>query len=504
MADNLKKEIIVVKNITKTYPGVKALDNVSVSFTEGEVHALVGENGSGKSTLINVISGAVRPDSGSITLNGTEFKGLSPIEAKEQGIAVIHQELIQYNAQKVYENIFMEMKSKHFWVDDKHMRTETEKLLRVFNSDVSPDTFMRDLSTANCQIVAIAKAMAQGAKIVIMDEPTASISLEEQRRLSKVILQMKASGITVIYISHRLEELFEICDRVTVLCDGRFIATKGIDEVNKQSLIKLMVGRELTRIYPEGVEPSEEVVMKVENLAGNGVQDISFELRKGEILGFAGLVGAGRTELMNLIMGAASRTSGEVYIEGKKVSITSPTAALDVGISIIPEDRKTSGCHVNKPIYENISVSNIKRLTRGIIIDRNKERKQAEKYKNSLNIKTPDIFQKVVNLSGGNQQKVVVAKALASDPDILIFDEPTRGVDIGSRHEIYEIMISLAKKGKSILMVSSDMEELLGMSARILVLRGGQLAGEVQKEEYDQEKILELASGMGGEEDVQI
>ena len=486
-----------LNNIIKTYPGVTALDDVSISFRIGEVHALVGENGSGKSTLVKIIAGAISPDSGSIHFNGNDYSTMNPIFSKKSGIAVVYQELVQFDAQKVYENVFIDQCNGKAFVNSKELKEETQKLLDLFCADISPNAVLRTLSIANRQIIEIIKAVAQNASIVILDEPTASISIEEQRRLFKIIQQMKERGITVIYISHRLEELFEICDRVSVLRDGRYITTKNIGEVDKQKLIQLMVGRELSKIYPEGCVPEDEVVLEVENLFGNGLNNISFKLHKGEILGFAGLVGAGRTELMHLLMGAAKKTSGKVFLNDQEVKIDSPSKALKVGINIIPEDRKVQGCFVEKSVLWNISASNLRQICRSIFINKKKENDQAAFYKNFLGIKTPNVDQTVLYLSGGNQQKTVVAKALAAKPKILIFDEPTRGIDIGARHEIYEIMIDLLKEGKSILMVSSDMEELLGMSNRIIVLHKREISGELNKSQFNQEKILKLASGLG-------
>ncbi|MCF0132238.1 MAG: sugar ABC transporter ATP-binding protein, partial [Blautia sp.] len=331
---------------------------------------------------------------------------------------------------------------------------------------------------------------------LIMDEPTAAITVSEQEKLYKLVHQLKESGVTVIYISHRLEELFEICDRVSVLRDGQYVTTVNIKDVDKQGLVKLMVGRELSQVYPPKKPAQKEVVLEVSDLSGNGVEHISFKLHKGEILGFAGLVGAGRTELMHLIYGAARKTSGSIKVKGQEVDFHKPTDGMAKGIGLIPEDRKFQGCFIDKPIFWNISISNIFKISPGGVVDRKVEMKMAEDYKNRLRIKTPFLHQLTSGLSGGNQQKVVIAKALAAEPDILIFDEPTRGIDIGARSEIYLLMNELAEQGKSILMVSSDMEELLGMSERIVVLHEGHKTGELTKEEFSQERVLGLASGI--------
>lgn len=491
-------EKLILNNISKTYPGVKALDTVSMSFEKGEVHAIVGENGAGKSTFIKTISGAIQPDSGNIILDGEEIETMNPRLAIEKGIAVVYQELVQLDALTVADNIFMGMNlnGSKFQIDDKEMHRRTKELLQEFNCPVNSTTMIRELSIANRQIIEIAKAVVKKASVIIMDEPTAAITVEEQEYLFKNIQRLKSEGVTIIYISHRLEELFTICDRVSVLRDGQYIKTLNIKDTSKEELIKLMVGRDLSETYPPKDSCSNEVMLKVENLSGNGVKNVSFELHKGEILGIGGLVGAGRTELVHLLYGAAKVDSGKIYIRGKEVTIKSPSEGLKAGIGIIPEDRKWQGCFIDKPIYWNLSISNIKDVSKGMQVDNKLDMEQAETYKNALKIKTPSLKQLVINLSGGNQQKVVVGKVLACNPDILIFDEPTRGIDVGARFELYSIMIELTKKGKSIIMVSSDMEELLGMSERIIVLHEGKQTGILHRNEFSQEKVLEYASGV--------
>lgn len=492
-----KTEILALKNISKEYPGVKALDNVSISFEQGEVHALVGENGAGKSTFIKVISGAIRPTSGTIEFEGKEYKYMDLNEAIDMGIAVVYQELVQFEAMTVADNIFMSVHDREnsFVLNDRERRKRAKELLAQFDCDVDPASLIRDLSIANRQIVELAKAMIRNAKVVIMDEPTAAITVQEQEKLYDVVNNLKKQGVTIIYISHRLEELAFICDRVSVLRDGQYVTTLQMKDTNREEMIRYMVGRELSSTYPEKQPASEEIVLEVEHLSGNGVKDINFVLHKGEILGFAGLVGAGRTELMQLIYGAAKKTSGSIKIHGKEVNLHSPNDGKKNGVGLIPEDRKYQGCFIDKPIYWNISVTNIDELSDRWIVNRKKEMEQAENYRERLKIKTPFLKQVVSGLSGGNQQKVVIAKCLASDPDIIIFDEPTRGIDIGARYEIYVLMNELAAQGNSILMVSSDMEELLGMSERLIVLHEGEQTGELSREEFSQEQVLELASG---------
>ncbi len=491
-------ELLELHNITKKYPGVIALNDVSISFREGEVHALVGENGAGKSTFIKTISGAVQPNEGKIVFDGVTYDHLTPQKSLELGISVVYQEMIQFEAMSVADNLFMSNGSDAgFFVNDAERNKKTAELLEKFQCHVSPKTWVRELSMANRQIVEICKAILRKARVLILDEPTASITVEEQRRLFDVIRELKKQGVTIIYISHRLDELFEICDRVSILRDGRYIDTLDISDTDKQGLIKLMVGRELSENYPVKDNPPEkEVVLKVDNLSGNGVRNISFELHKGEILGFAGLVGAGRTELMHLLYGAAGIEAGTVTMNGKTLSIRTPSDAMKAGIGLIPEDRKWQGCFLEKPIYWNISIANIKSLCNGPFISSSKEAALADHYGQRMRIKAPDYRVNAGTLSGGNQQKVVIAKSLASLPEILIFDEPTRGIDIGARYEIYQLMIDLTKEGKSILMVSSDMEELLGMSERIVVLHEGEQTGTIERPEFSQERVLALASGL--------
>lgn len=489
-------EVLALKNITKEYPGVKALSDVSISFEKGEVHALVGENGAGKSTFIKSITGAIRPTSGTIVFEGKEYSHLEPNQAIELGIAAVYQELVQFEAMSIADNIFMSERSAGIMLNDKERCQKAAELLKIFDCDLDPRTLIRDLSIANRQIIELAKATVKKAKVVIMDEPTAAITVAEQEKLYKLVHKLKEDGVTVIYISHRLEELFEICDRVSILRDGQYVKTVGIGETSKNELIAYMVGRELTSTYPEKKPCTGEVLLEAKDLSGNGVEHISFQLHRGEILGFAGLVGAGRTELMHVIYGAAKKTGGSLKIRGEEQRLASPNDGMKAGVGLIPEDRKFQGCFIDKAIDWNIAISDLSELSDGIVMNSRKEDALAEEYKKKLRIKTPNLKQKVSGLSGGNQQKVVIAKSLAANPDILIFDEPTRGIDVGARHEIYVLMNELAEQGKGILMVSSDMEELLGMSERIIVLHEGKQTGELARSEFDQKKILAYASGL--------
>lgn len=490
----MSKELIM-SGITKKFPGVTALNNVSVSFSAGKVHALIGENGAGKSTFINVLSGGIQPDSGTIQINEKAFHSMTPALAIEQGIAVVHQELMQFDALTVAENICMSDPTNGFFTDRKVLNQKAVNVLKAFDSNISPNALIRSLSMANRQIVEIAKAVNQNAQVVIMDEPTAAITVQEQKKLFQIIKKLKAEGKIVIYISHRLEEVMEICDQVTVLRDANKIGTYSISDLDIKKMVALMVGRSIDKVYPEKQPCDNEIVLSVKHLTGNGVKDISFDLHKGEILGFAGLVGAGRTETMELIFGVEAADHGDIYLRQQKVKIKNPTDAIQKGIGFITEERKLTGLFLEKSILWNTTVITVKKFCKYLMISRKKEMAEAEKFKKSLSIKATDLNAQVSSLSGGNQQKVVLAKVLSADSDIIIFDEPTRGVDIGARSEIYQLMTDLTRHGKSILMVTSDMEELLGMSERIIVLHEGEMMGEVQKP-YTQNKIMELASGI--------
>jgi ABC-type sugar transport system ATPase subunit len=488
--------VLSLKNITKKYPGVLALDRVSLDFLEGEVHALLGENGAGKSTLIKAVAGAINLDGGIIHVGGQDHLQMTPHLSRSMGIEVIYQEFNLVPPMSVAENIFLgDRVSDKVLVDFKIMKSKTKEIFKLFNVDINPDALVQELPPAQQQIVEIAKAVSKNVKILIMDEPSAPLSVSEVDLMFEIIRQLKQKGVTVIYISHRLEEVFRISDRVSVMRDGRYVATKLTKDTSRKELISLMVGRELKENYPPQSNPLGEVAMEVKNLSGNGDKDISFSVRKGEILGISGLVGAGRTELAMLLFGAVPIESGEIWVDGKPVQIHSPLDAIQQGIGLLTEDRKGKGLFLEMAVGWNISFPIIRRLSKHGIVDTKTEKEIAETYKERINIKTPSLDQQVINLSGGNQQKVVLAKTLAAESDILIFDEPTRGIDVGAKQEIYHLMRELANHGNAILMISSDMEELLGMSDRIIVLSEGRLAGEVQKEQFSQNYILDLASG---------
>jgi ribose transport system ATP-binding protein len=490
------KVVLSLKDITKRYPGVLALDHVSTDFLEGEVHALLGENGAGKSTLIKAVAGAIDLDGGTIRVGEHDYEQMTPHLSRSQGIEVIYQELTLVPPLSAAENIFLgDRIGKSRLVDFGTMRSKTQEIFDQFKVDIDPGALVRDLSPAQQQVVAIAKAVSKNVRILIMDEPSARLSVSEVESMFDIIRQLKQKGVTIIYISHRLEEVFRISDRVTVMRDGRYVATKLTKDTNRKELIRLMVGRELTEVYPARTITPTETAIEIKNLSGNGDQDISFSVKRGEILGLSGLVGSGRTELAMLLCGAVPIEGGEIWVKGKLIKIKSPAEAIKSRIGLLPEDRKAHGLFLDFGVKWNICFPIIRSLTKNGVVDSKKEALIAQKYQEQLDIKTPSLEQKVTNLSGGNQQKVVLAKSLAAQSDILIFDEPTRGIDVGAKQEIYKLICELANNGIAIIMISSDMEELLGMSDRIIVLCEGKMAGEVLKEQFNQDHILDLASG---------
>ena len=489
--------ILQLNGITKQYPGVLALNDVSVSFEKGEVHALLGENGAGKSTLIKVLAGAIEPNGGKIIINGKEFEHMTPSIAQENGIGVIYQEFNLVSSLSIADNIFLGSEIKNGIIRNKKaMLKKSNELLKSLGIDIDPSTLVKDLAVAYQQIVEIVKAVSKDVKVLIMDEPSAPLTNNEVEAMFKLIDILKKKGTTIIYISHRIEELFAISDRVSVLRDGEYIDTKVTSETKRDELIGLMVGRFVTEQFPERDSEIGEKVLEVKNLyADNYLRDISFDLHKGEILGFAGLVGAGRTELARAIFGADKKQYGEVIIDGKSVDVKSPRHAKKLGVALLPEDRKKQGVLLKMSVGDNITLASIKRLLSRGIIDKKKEASEVSEYVEKLRIKTPTAKQLVRNLSGGNQQKVVLAKWLSANSNILIFDEPTRGIDVGAKHEIYLLMNELVKNGNAIIMISSELPEIIGMSDRIIVMSEGMLVGEMSTHEATQDKIMDIASG---------
>ena len=491
-------KVLEVKNVTKTYPGVVALDNVSFDVERGEILALIGENGAGKSTVIKTIAGAIAPDSGTIIIEGKEYQRLSPAMAKEAGIGVGYQELNLVSSLSIAENIFLgdRVGKSRLGPDFREMKKRAGEIMADLGIKIDVDTQVQMLSTAQMQIVEIAKAVVKNCKVLIMDEPSASIPMAEVQNMFRIVRRLKEKGVAVIYISHRLEELFELCDRVTVFRDGQYVVTRKVSEITKKDLIKYMIGRELTEKFPERKVKIGEPVLKTENLTGNGDFHINLLLNKGEILGLAGLVGAGRTELAKMLCGDVKPDSGKIIIKGKELRAASAADGVVAGIGLVPEDRKLEGVFLDYTIEWNIPIMSMKKISRFGVINFRETDRLVNHYVDVLAIKTPTVKQEVKNLSGGNQQKVVVAKVLAADNDILIFDEPTRGIDVGAKQEIYKLMNRLVEEGKSIIMISSEMEELLGMSDRIAVLHEGRISGEIAKGDFSQDKVLELASGI--------
>ncbi len=490
--------ILTMNDIDKSFPGVHALDHVHFDVKRGEVHALMGENGAGKSTLMKVLTGIYTKDSGTIEYEGKEVEFHNAREAQEAGVVIVHQELNMVGHLTVAQNIFIGREfKKGLKIDDKKMNEEARKLFERLNIDIDPSATMSDLTVGKQQMCEIAKAISHEAKVIVFDEPSAALTEAEIAELFKIIRDLREQQLGIVYISHRMDEIKVITDRVTVMRDGGYVGTLITKDCTKDDIINMMVGRV---IYEEPktkslVPKDAPVVLKVEHLnAGKMVQDVSFELRKGEILGFSGLMGAGRTETARAIFGADPKESGDIYINGKKVTINSPQDAVNNGIGYLSEDRKRYGIVVRKTIAENSTLATLDKYMKGIFIDKKKEAEVTQKYVDSLATKTPSIDQLVVNLSGGNQQKVVIAKWLVRDCEILIFDEPTRGIDVGAKNEIYKLMNRLAAEGKSIIMISSEMTEILRMSDRIIVMCEGKVTGELDIEEVSQEKIMTMAT----------
>lgn len=497
--------VLELKNIYKSFPGVRVLEDVTLQVRPGEVHALMGENGAGKSTLMKILMGIYKADQGSIFLEGEETVIHGPKDAMSKGISMIHQELNTVLDMEVAENVFVgrELLKKGMEklkiVDIARMREETGRYFREMNIDIDPRAKMRTLSVAEMQLVEIVKAISLNSKIIVMDEPTSAITEKEAAVLFTQIERLKKQGVAIIYISHKMDEIFRISDTITVLRDGQWIGTKPAKELDNDMLIKMMVGRELTDIYPKDLVEIGDVILEVKNLSrGKKVQDASFSLRKGEVLGIAGLVGAGRSELVETIFGLYPKTGGQIFLHGKEVHIKNSADAIKNKMALITEDRKQTGLNLIVSVKENIASVSIGKLsTHGIVNDK-KINEVSEKYIKELKIKTPDGNAIVGNLSGGNQQKVVLAKWLLDEPDIIIFDEPTRGIDIGAKRDIYLLINNLAKEGKAVIVISSEMAEVMGICDRILVMAEGRINGEVRREEFSQEVIMGYASNITG------
>ncbi|MDO4594368.1 MAG: sugar ABC transporter ATP-binding protein [Tissierellia bacterium] len=498
----MKNTILHMKDITKSFSGVQALKNASLELKAGEVHALMGENGAGKSTLMKILTGIYKKDSGTINYLGKEVEFNGPAESEEAGISIVHQELNLLKDLTVAQNLFLgKENSKGIFIDDKKLIREAKKVFDILNIYIDPSKLMDELTVGQQQMVEIAKVVLTDSKIIVFDEPTAALTDSEINELFKVIDDLRNKGIGIVYISHRMDEIKRITDRVTVMRDGEYIGTIDTKNSTKDQIIKMMVGRVIFEDPKEKSNVSEdaEVILEAKNLnRDNIVKDVSFTLKKGEILGFSGLMGAGRTEVARLIFGADKLDSGEIFIDGKKVSINSPYDAVKHGIGYLSEDRKRFGLIVDKSVEENISVPSMDKFSKGIFINENKISKISEQQVKSLNIKTPSIKQLIKKLSGGNQQKVVIAKWLTRDCDIFIFDEPTRGIDVGAKSEIYDLMEEIIKAGKSIIMISSELTEILRMSDRIIVMCEGEITANLEIQNATQEVIMDKATrGIG-------
>ncbi|HHW15299.1 MAG TPA: sugar ABC transporter ATP-binding protein [Firmicutes bacterium] len=489
--------VVSLSHVTKRFPGVAALSDVSFDLRHGEVHVLVGENGAGKSTLINILGGIVQPDQGTITVRGKEFKALTPALSQELGIGIIHQELAVVPQLSVAENVFLGRLPKRgaLRIDWKELNAQAEQSLKSFGVDIDPTVAVGKLSVALQQVVEITKVLALKGDVIVMDEPTSALTSREVQELFRIVEELKRRGVSIIYISHRLEEVKRLGDRMTVLKDGRVVGTRNVAEVEIDEIVRMMVGREVKRTRRDGSQRALGAeVLRVEGLSTpSKVKNVSFTVRAGEIVGFAGIVGAGRTEIVRAIFGAEAGATGRVWISGKPVEIRLPLAAIKSGIALIPEDRRCEGLILGFPVRTNISLPRLQKSGQWLI-KRKTEREQAEEARRQLGIKTPHVEQAVGLLSGGNQQKVVVGKWLHVDAKVLIFDEPTRGVDVGAKAEIQELIKRFAAEGKAVLIVSSELPELLSVCDRILVIFDGRVVNELNGAEATEEDIVYSAT----------
>ncbi len=490
--------ILEAKNISKSFPGVKALKSVQLSVKPGTIHALMGENGAGKSTLMKILIGLYEPDEGELIFKGKQRVFKSSRDAIDAGISMIHQELSPVPYMTVAENIYLgkEPLKLHRFVNFKKMNDDTKQLLDRLDIKIDPKEQMVELSVGQTQMVEIAKAISFNSELIIMDEPTSAITENEVHHLFRIVKKLKSEGVTIIFITHKMDEVFKITDEITVYRDGEYISTTSTEATTREDLIRNMVGREVKNLFPKIEVPIGDVVLEVKNLTHFGqFEDVSFQLRKGEILGFAGLIGSGRTEVLECLFGITRKDRGEMFLNGKKANIRNPSDAIQNKIALLTEDRKLSGLYLILSVRDNIVITNMKSYEHKWILSGKEMERDGLKQKDLLNIKTPSLNQLVGNLSGGNQQKVLISRWLLTSPDILILDEPTRGIDVLAKSEIHKIMSGLVKQGKSILMVSSELPEILGMSDRVVVMHEGRKSGELMREEATQEKILHLATG---------
>ena len=496
----MSEYIVELKNVTKRFPGVVALKSMNLAVKPGEILGLIGENGAGKSTLIKVLTGVHLPDEGSIIVEGQEKHFRNPNDSAEAGIACVYQELNIEKLLNITDNIFMNkwIRKKNGLLDYKSMHKKAKEVMSSLGQDIDPSKAAGTMGMGVQQMIEIAKALSVGAKMIIMDEPTSSLGEKEVQQLMTICRDLRSRGISIVFVSHKLEELFELCDRVAVIRDGEHIWTKPIEEVDNESLITAMVGRSLANKFPKVIGEKGECALKVEKLKQNGVLfDVSFEAYNGQILGFAGLVGAGRTETMRAVFGADPIDGGKIFIHGKEMKIANPKQAINAGIAFLTEDRKNQGLVLTQSIRSNLIMANMKGFAQGLFLDEKHIEETGEDNISSLRIKTPSLDEIAGQLSGGNQQKVVIGKWINSDADIFIFDEPTRGIDVGAKIEVYNVMNNLVKEGKCVIMISSEMPEILGMSDRVVVMRGGRITGTLDRESdhFNQEDIMRAAWG---------
>lgn len=493
MGNDIKLKI---ENVNKSFPGVKALDNISFQVKKGTVHVICGENGAGKSTLMKIINGIYKEDSGNILIDGKKVNVNNPIEARALGISMIFQELNYIPEMTIEESLFVGNwpKDKYNKVNWKEIRNKTLELLEKEQLDYSPTTKLKELTVSDIQMLEILKAISYNAEIIIMDEPTSAITQKEVAVLFKKINELRERGTAIIYISHKMDEIFEIADEITVFRDGAVVDSRSKEDYDMDTVISQMVGRKLADNYPKESLNIGKEILSVEGLTGEEFKDISFNLREGEIIGFAGLMGAGRTEVMRALFGLDPYENGEISINGEKVKIRSPKDSIDKNMVMLSEDRRRFGIIPIRSVKENVSLSNLKKFIYGGRLRKKEEIETVEEYCKKMNVKTPSIDTNIENLSGGNQQKVILAKWMVTDPDILILDEPTRGIDVGAKFEIYKLMMELAKEKKGLIMISSELPELIGMCDRVYVMAKGNIMGELDKEEFSQEKIMSYAT----------
>lgn len=491
--------LLEMLDLVKEFPGVKALDGVTLRLRKGTVHALMGENGAGKSTLMKCLFGIYRKDSGSILLEGKEIRFESSRHALDNGVSMVHQELNQVQSTRVMDNIWLgRFPRKGLFIDEEKMYTDTLEIFKDLDIKLDPREKVENLPVSESQMIEIAKAVSYNSKIIVMDEPTSSLTEKEVNHLFKIIESLRSKGVAIIYISHKMEEIDKIADEVTIMRDGKWIATREVKNITTDEIINLMVGRDLTNRFPAKTNKPGEVIMKVENLTAKyapSIEDVSFELRKGEILGIAGLMGARRTDVVETIFGERKKKEGQIYLHGKEISNKTPFHAINNGFALVTEERRATGIFAELDIKFNSVIANIDRYVKwNKMLDYNQIAKDTDWVIDSMNVKTPSQNTRIESLSGGNQQKVIIGRWLLTEPEILLLDEPTRGIDVGAKYEIYQLMIDLANKDKGVIMVSSEMPELFGITNRILVMSNGRVAGVVNTDETTQEEVLKLSA----------